>query len=138
MNSLPATAARVKPSSNAPAPILIPAPRYAGKVYPPARCDVALVSRVVYPCEMIPEGCPGVVRLNGQAYWLYPLVSFEGDGFVVEGYRFVKADGEARDVRAARWGLECDCADATFRRREGNACKHAAAVKQLREAGELV
>ena len=55
-----------------------------------------------------------------------------------KGYRFVKGDGECRDVRICSWGLECDCGDATFRVRSDGCCKHRRAVLQLRQRGELV
>jgi hypothetical protein len=122
-------------NSGAPAPHK---PRYAGKVYPPAKADVELLQPVCYPCTLLPEGQPGMVRINSDAYLLYPVVSFEGDDFVVEGYRFFKGEGEPRDVRLTRWGMECDCPDAIFRRRSDGLCKHCAAVVKLREQGSLI
>jgi hypothetical protein len=99
--------------------------------------DVELLSPVAYPCTLLPHGQPGMVRINATVYLLLPVAGWEGDDLTVAGYRFVKSDTETHDVQVTRWGLDCSCADGCFRQRAGG-CKHASAVRQLRERGELV
>jgi hypothetical protein len=100
--------------------------------------QVELLRPVAYPCTLLPEGQPGVVRLNAALYGLLPVAGWEGDDLVVEGYRFLKPGGETHDVSVTRWGLECSCGDHTFRQRVGGECKHGSAIRQLRQRGELV
>jgi hypothetical protein len=108
------------------------------RVYPPAVALVELLRPVVYPCTLLPHGQPGVARVNSTLYGLLPVAGWQGDELVIEGYRFMKPDGETHDVQVTRWGLECSCGDATFRQRVNNECKHRACIRQLRERGELV
>lgn len=108
------------------------------KLYPPAAADVELIRPVAYPCELLRQGQPGVVRINATLYLLWPVAGWEGDELVVEGYRFVKSAEETHDVRVSRWGLECSCGDHTYRRRTDGLCKHAKAVEILRERGDVV
>ena len=113
-------------------------PRYAGKTYPSATAEVEILRPICYPCVLLPDGQPGMVRINANIYLLYPLLSWEGDDFKAEGYRFVKSDTETHDVRITRWGYECDCPDATFRSRRDGQCKHTKTVRHLREEGNLI
>jgi hypothetical protein len=108
------------------------------RIHPPAVAQVELIRPVAYPCTLLPQGQPGVVRINATVYLLVPVAGWVGDDLVVEGYRFVKSAEETHDVQVTRWGLECSCGDATFRQRVGGECKHRSCLRHLRERGELV
>ncbi len=104
----------------------------------PAFCQSSLCCSPIAPCELLPRGLPGCLVINGVEY----AVSLLGylppapRGFVVQGYRLVKGDGETYDVSLVAGRMECDCADWTFcRSRVLSAgplahCKHITAVER--------
>lgn len=103
----------------------------------PLNPAVELVRPVCYPCTLLPAGQPGVVEVNGTVYLLQAVCTTRSGAVEVLGYRFLKGDGETRDVADTPHGLECDCPDALYRPRPGG-CKHCCCVRILRERGQLI
>jgi hypothetical protein len=85
----------------------------------------------------MPHGIPGCIIINGQEYGVSCLGYLPPAPLspVVEGYRFVKADGETYDVCLSHGRLECSCGDWIFRRSKASDprlsdCKHCVAVRR--------
>lgn len=108
------------------------------KTLPAVAPDVDLIQPAIYPCTLIPDGVPGIVRINKTVYLLQPVAGWTGDELEIAGYRFIKNDQDTHDVEITKFGLECSCGDGVFRVRADGNCKHRKAVKILRERGELV
>ena len=49
-------------------------------------------------------------------------------GMVKSAFRLTKADGTQYTVAVDCYGPTCDCGDATWRKRNGDLCKHASAM----------
>ena len=101
----------------------------------PAKCECVLCCRPIAHCEMMPNGVPGCVEINGTEYAVSILGYLPPAPHqpVIEGYRFRKFDGECHDVRMAGGSLECDCGDYEYRRRfrDPRGCKHCIAARTL-------
>src|SRR5262245_66693325 len=98
---------------------------------------VAVIGRFlqppICPCEIVPQGKPGVLSIDGTPY----LVSYVGElppegEPIVYGYAITKADGTVYHIDTqTRWGQwQCDCPDATYRGERPGGCKHVAALRQ--------
>ena len=106
----------------------------------PARLEQAeVLSRAVCPCEMLPAGVPGLVRINGVTYTLaYNATLPESGAPVVHGYKLTNTETyKSYDLDAKLDG--CDCPDYVFRR--GTAlhpcCKHLLSIREWREGGKV-
>src|SRR4051794_41132095 len=92
----------------------------------------SMVRKPICPCRLIPTGCAGLVEINGKSYGLCYLAERDGatGDIQINGYRLMTGEGKVYDVPES---LEsCDCPDATYRSRR-QVCKHAAALRQLRD-----
>jgi hypothetical protein len=102
----------------------------------PVRCESHVVHHPICPCELRPEGIPGVLVINGLTYEVEVVGELPSEGEpVIDGYRLTKADGTCHDVClvAGRW--ECTCGDWIFRRSvlaepSRSDCKHTAACRR--------
>ncbi|HWG43583.1 MAG TPA: hypothetical protein VN688_12420 [Gemmataceae bacterium] len=103
----------------------------------PAVCESELLCQPIAPCEILRDGCPGSMVINGTEYavsilgYLPPAPAEP----VVDGYRFTKRNGESHDLCLVRGRLECTCGDWLWRRSFQNAgpladCKHCLACKR--------
>jgi hypothetical protein len=89
--------------------------------------------RPVAPCELLPQGFPGVLLVNARPYLCSCVGELPEQGEpVVRGYQLVKDDGTVYHIDLhARWGgWDCDCPDSTFRPDRPGSCKHVAALRQ--------
>lgn len=89
------------------------------KTYPPVQADAEILCRWVEPCEAMPAGVAGFVRVNDAVYMLLPLA----DKGTIVGWRFTTSAGKVYDVDKSH--MSCDCPDSQFRQRR---CKHVAAL----------
>ena len=104
------------------------------RILKPAKCECELLAPPVSPCEILPQGFPGSLRINGHEYGVVILGYLPEVGEpVVDGYRLTKGDGTAHDLCLVAGILECTCGDFEFRRaaRDPKGCKHCQAVRQL-------
>jgi hypothetical protein len=76
----------------------------ARKVYPPVTADAEILCRWVMPCELLPQGQAGFVRVNEQVYMLLPLA----DKGRIVGYRLTKSDGKIYDIDTTGRDWVCD------------------------------
>ena len=110
------------------------------RVNPVCLTEAAVLSKPISPCEMLPAGLPGLVRINGKVYALaYNVTLPETGSPVVHGYRLTCCETyKAYDVPADV--STCDCPDWTFRRNtvEHPRCKHQLSILSWKEAGKLV
>src|SRR5262245_60299732 len=108
-----------------------PAPARQRKPLRPVHGTCRWLRKPVWPCELIPEGQPGVLLINGTAYGVMPVAELPATGEpVTRGFRLTKPDGTVYDV-GLNWthaGLSCDCPDALSRPARPGGCKHAAAL----------
>jgi hypothetical protein len=106
----------------------------------PVRLEEATVlSRAIAPCEMLPNGLPGIVSINGRTYTLaYNATLPEVGEPVVHGYRLTCTESYKVYDLPADAG-ECSCPDWIFRRGTPAfpLCKHAMSVRLWKEAGKL-
>jgi hypothetical protein len=97
--------------------------------------EVRVYRKPIYCCELLPQGHPGWIAINGQEYHLQCLGHGSRDG-----YRLHK-DGspEWYDLDTSSGRPVCDCPDYVARRGtvEHPYCKHGLALIQLRKAGAL-
>lgn len=100
----------------------------ASRRLPPARAEWRWLHQPIAPCELSPEGLPGMLLLNGLPYMVTLLGDLPERGpAVLRGVRITRPDGKVYDLTREPWGLQCNCPDATYRTRVGG-CKHAAAL----------
>jgi hypothetical protein len=86
----------------------------------------------ICPCELMPRGEAGVVRIGSGHYALEYNAELPQNGQpVVYGYRVVKPDGTAYDLPHDL--SSCDCLGGLHHGR----CKHQAALRQLRAEGAI-
>ena len=103
----------------------------------PAKCECELLDDPISPCEILPNGFPGTMTINGTLYAVSIIGYLPPIGEpVIEGYRLTKDNGEAHDICLVVGRLECSCGDWMWRRaaqqtRELADCKHCKAVNQL-------
>lgn len=97
-----------------------------------------LLRKPIWPCELLPEGEPGEVEINGQVYDLAVNADLPEHGEpVTYGFRLTNRESErVYDVDCSSQWLTCDCADATYNDPAGG-CKHSRAIRDLRERGEI-
>lgn len=95
----------------------------------PVVCDCHAHGRLVYPCDLLPDGIAVRVTINGTDY----LLRAHG-GQPEAGYRLRKlgGDGAVYDVDVSEGYAQCDCPDATYQQR---ACKHSLAVVDFASKG---
>ena len=100
----------------------------------PRLLSVSCTSRAVCPCEMLPNGVPGIVEINGGVYTLeYNATLPDAGEPVIHGYRVTSTKSyKAYDIDAET--LTCDCCDSLYSRVQ---CKHSSAVESLRKSGKL-
>ena len=104
----------------------------ARKPRPAPALEVDLQAAPIAPCELFPRGLPGTVLIGGGEYALsYHGELPEAGEPVIDGYRLVKPDGTSYDLPAD--ADSCECLGSL---RWGR-CKHAQAVRQLRQAGQI-
>ena len=106
----------------------------------PVRLEEATVlSRAIAPCEMLPNGVPGIVSINGKTYTLaYNATLPETGEPIVHGYRLTSTeDYKVYDIPADL--ADCSCPDFVFRRGTITepVCKHIRSVRLWKEAGKL-
>ena len=97
----------------------------------PVRCECSCDARLVYPCELLPQGAPVRCTINGTDYELSAHGACETGGYRL---RKLGGDGAVYDVSTSDGYAECDCPDALFNQR---ACKHALALEQFRTQGRI-
>jgi hypothetical protein len=112
--------------------------------------EFILLRRPVATCEMIPEGLPGLVRINGDEYKLGYVSTLPSEGEpIIHGYRLEKV--ESGDVYTIGYELQedmlspsltpqaCTCkGNQRWRRDFGpEVCKHVRAIQSLREQGRI-
>jgi len=102
----------------------------------PAMCESRLHHAPLAPCEILPDGLPGLLEINGSFYEVSILGYLPAEGEpVVNGFRLTKDDGTAHDVCLVAGRLECTCGDWIWRRasqtsRELADCKHCIACRR--------
>ncbi len=106
----------------------------------PVRLEEAVVlRRAVCPCEMQPEGIPGLVSINHKVYLLaYNATLPETGEPTVHGYTLTStATGKGYDLPADV--STCDCPDWFFRRNtvEHPRCKHQLSIRRWKEAHKI-
>lgn len=108
------------------------------RIVKPALCNCELLAAPVAPCEILANGFPGTMTINGTEYavrilgYLPPAPAEP----VIDGYRLTKANGESHDICLVAGRFECTCGDYEFRRAsqqnpETCECKHIKAIRQL-------
>ncbi len=107
------------------------------RIIKPAKCECELLCAPIAPCEILRNGCPGSLTINGTLYAVSILGSLPAEGEpIVDGYRMTKENGESHDLCLFAGRVECSCGDYEFRRAPQQTaelmdCKHIKAVKQL-------
>jgi hypothetical protein len=87
----------------------------------PARCDLTVVRRMAYPCDLLPQGQPAHVLLNGKPY----VVTCEGVGV----YTFHGEGGRSHQTAGGR----CCCEDYVYvREARQEPCKHLECLARMR------
>lgn len=84
--------------------------------------EAVWVQQPVMPCEMFPDGLPGMLLINDTPYQVHLLQPV--------GYRLVKSDGTVYDVDNSRSYWTCDCPDGTYRPDRPNGCKLSVALRE--------
>jgi hypothetical protein len=108
----------------------LPRPR---KPLQPVSVQGRFLQRPVAPCEILPQGAPGVLLIDGSPYLVSIIGELPPEGEpLVFGWRVVKHDGTHYDIDTrTAWGQwQCDCPDATYRGERPGGCRHAAALRQ--------
>jgi hypothetical protein len=106
------------------------------RIVKPAVCESAVLCQPIAPCEILRNGCPGTLAINGTEYAVSILGYLPEAGEpVIDGYRMTKANGESHDICLVRGRLECTCGDWLWRRSFQTAgpladCKHVMACKR--------
>lgn len=101
-----------------------------------AVCDSRVIRQPLPRCEVLPDGLPGVLEINGTVYAVEILGYLPAEGpLVLDGYRLTKTNGEAHDVCLVAGRLECTCGDWLWRRsyqtdRQLADCKHCLACRK--------
>src|SRR5262245_20073210 len=99
----------------------------------PVQVAGRFLQKPICPCEIVPQGKPGVLSIDGLPYLVSYVGELPAEGEpIVRGYQVVKADGTVYHIDTqTRWGQwQCDCADATYRGERPGGCKHVAALRQ--------
>jgi hypothetical protein len=100
--------------------------------------EFLFLRRPICPCEMVPEGLPGAVSINGGIYLLgYNATLPEVGQPVVYGYRLTKDDGTVYDIPSDLSGCDCRGSERWAPTRGPLVCKHVRCVAYLREQGRL-
>jgi hypothetical protein len=96
----------------------------------PASGKCLWLRRPIWPCELIPDGVPGLLRIRETVYHVLPLADLPATGPVItRGYRLTKDDGTTTyDVCLEGHG-SCDCPDGIYRGERPGGCKHQAALR---------
>lgn len=108
----------------------------------PRQAIIQLVEPVVYPCDLLPAGQPGQVRINGAVYHVLaicdPARSEPGNPCVL-GYRLVNPAGQSYDLHEDCGELCCECWDfLASKQGTGTPCKHGQAVRKLQSEGAIL
>jgi hypothetical protein len=102
----------------------------------PAVCVSEVLRMPLAPCELLPRGLAGVLRINATEYSVEVLGYLPEHGEpVIDGYRLTKPNGEAHDPCLVAGRLECTCGDWVWRRScqldpSLADCKHTAASRR--------
>lgn len=97
----------------------------------PVQIRAVWLKRPVAPCEIVKDGIPGVLSIDGRPYLATLLADLPDRGEpVVRGARLVKADGSTYDIDLDSPFWECSCPDSTYRPNRPGGCRHAAALRQ--------
>lgn len=92
----------------------------------PAKADILVERRMAYPCELLPEGQPARIVLNGKPY----VVTHDGE----DAFTFHGLSNRSCTVR----GWCCDCEDFIYvREARGEPCKHVLAWARMKHDGTI-
>jgi hypothetical protein len=95
----------------------------------PAAGTCRWLRRPIWPCELLANGLPGLLRIRETVYGVLPLADLPATGpAVTRGYRLSKDDGTTYDVSLEGHG-SCDCPDGTYRGERPGGCKHQKALR---------
>lgn len=104
----------------------------------PAKCECEMLADPIPPCEMLRNGCPGSLTINGTLYAVSLIAHLPPAPAepVIDGYRLTKENGESHDLCLVNGRVECTCGDWELRRAAMQEavlmdCKHIKAIKQL-------